>query len=54
MSTTRIGAKEDSLIKVTMDILHTKGVDPALAYFQNDLRMFGVSEKKTGPPKNDP
>jgi hypothetical protein len=47
--TTRIGAKEDSLIKVTMDILHTKGVDPALAYLQNDLRMIGVSEKKTGP-----
>ena len=45
--TTRIGAKEDSLIKVTMDILHTKGVDPALAYLQNDLRLFGVSEKKT-------
>jgi hypothetical protein len=45
--TTRIGAKEDSCIKVTMDILHVKGVDPALAYLQNDLRMFGVSEKKT-------
>jgi hypothetical protein len=45
--TIRIGAKEDSLIKVTMDILHAKGVDPALAFLQNDLRTFGVSEKKT-------
>jgi len=45
--TAKIGAKEDSLIKVTMDILNTKGVDPALRYLQNDLRAFGVSEKKT-------
>jgi hypothetical protein len=44
---TRIGAKEDSLIKVTMDVLHTRGVDAALSFLQNDLRQFGVSEKKT-------
>lgn len=44
---TRIGAKEDSLIKVTMNILNSKGVDMALEFLQNDLRMFGVSEKKT-------
>lgn len=44
---TRISAKEDSLIKVTMNILNSKGVDMALGFLQNDLRMFGVSEKKT-------
>jgi hypothetical protein len=45
--TVKIGVKEDSLVKVTMEILNTKGVDQALDYLQNDLRLFGVSEKKT-------
>jgi hypothetical protein len=42
----RTGAKEDSLVKAIMDILHTRGVDPALQYLQNEMKMYGVSEKK--------
>jgi hypothetical protein len=38
--------KEDSLVKRTMEILYSQGVDLALKYTQNDLRMLGVSEKK--------
>jgi hypothetical protein len=41
-----LAAKEDSLVKRAVEILHTQGVDPALQYTQNDLRTCGVSEKK--------
>jgi len=39
--------KEDSLVKIPLSILHTQGSDAALAYIQNNLRKYGVSEKKT-------
>ncbi len=42
----RISAKEDSLAKVNIDVLHNQGVEPALAYLQNELKMMGVSEKR--------
>jgi hypothetical protein len=43
----RAAAKEDSLVKVPMTILYSKGMDAALAYLQNELRTYGVNEKKT-------
>ncbi len=42
----RTTVREDSLAKIPLTILHTAGVDEALAYIQNDLKKFGVSEKK--------
>ena len=42
----RIVVKEDSLAKVNIDVLHNQGVEPALAYLQNELKMRGVSEKR--------
>jgi hypothetical protein len=42
----RASATEDSLVKVPVSILYARGPDSALAYLQNDLRRFGVSEKK--------
>jgi hypothetical protein len=38
--------KEDSLIGVTIEILHAKGVDSAVQFIQNDLRQHGVSDPK--------
>jgi hypothetical protein len=43
----RVAAKEDSLVKVPVMILYSKGPDAALAYLQNNLKTYGVSEKKT-------
>jgi hypothetical protein len=39
-------AKEDSLVKSSMDILRAQGVDAALQYTKNDLRGLGASETK--------
>jgi hypothetical protein len=43
----RVAAKEDSLVKVPVMILYSKGPDAALAYLQNNLKTYGVSEKRT-------
>ena len=45
-ATSYLAAKEDSLVKHAVEILHTQGVDPALQFTQNDLRTYGVSDKK--------
>lgn len=42
----RASATEDSLVKVPVSILYARGPDSALAYLQNDLRRYGVSERK--------
>jgi hypothetical protein len=41
-----MAAKEDSLVKSSMDILRAQGVDAALQYTKNDLRGLGASETK--------
>lgn len=41
-----IAAKEDSLVNITMGILHSQGVDASLQFMQNDLREHGVEETK--------
>jgi hypothetical protein len=38
--------KEDSLVAKAIELLHSKGVDASLHYAENDLRRFGVAEKK--------
>jgi hypothetical protein len=41
-----ISVKEDSLVLKAYELIRTKGVDAALSYTQNDLRIHGVAEKK--------
>ncbi len=43
-----MASKEDFLVKRSSEILHSRGVDSALQYTQNDLRAYGVSEAKIG------
>ena len=41
-----MNAREDSLVKSSLDILNAQGVDAALQYTKNDLSGFGVSQPK--------
>ena len=41
-----IPSKEDSLVNVAMEILHSQGVEASLQYTQNDMRQHGVSDPK--------
>ena len=43
----KIALKEDSLVAVSLAILHAKGPDSALTYVQTDLKRYGVSDKKS-------
>ena len=42
----QMNAKVDSLVNRNLEILRVQGVDPAVAFLQREMRMYGVPEEK--------